>query len=189
MRFADHICCLHFRQCHNFWLPQKAQISPCGNLLAVSQLAVEEYETLHDTFNLERDLRTEAENYARAVSFCLFVWLFVQSSMFLFSILLMVFSQMVVEQKKLKRQSQILMQSSSPSQALQDALSQVTRLTEELETQRLEHQSQVWYKRRLDVAWDSPVKIMNFLFNTKNGPLHTDVYKATTGWSDKITPD
>ncbi|XP_013769879.1 shootin-1 [Pundamilia nyererei] len=104
------------RQCHNFWLPQKAQISPCGNLLVVSQLAVEEYETLHDTFNLERDLRTEAENYARA---------------------------MVVEQKKLKRQSQILMQSSSPSQALQDALSQVTRLTEELETQRLEHQSQI----------------------------------------------
>ncbi|XP_039889795.1 shootin-1 isoform X2 [Simochromis diagramma] len=87
-----------------------------GKYHRVSQLAVEEYETLHDTFNLERDLRAEAENYARA---------------------------MVVEQKKLKRQSQILMQSSSPSQALQDALSQVTRLTEELETQRLEHQSQI----------------------------------------------
>uniref|UniRef100_A0A3P9BAL7 Shootin-1 n=1 Tax=Maylandia zebra TaxID=106582 RepID=A0A3P9BAL7_9CICH len=87
-----------------------------GKYHRVSQLAVEEYETLHDTFNLERDLRTEAENYARA---------------------------MVVEQKKLKRQSQILMQSSSPSQALQDALSQVTRLTEELETKRLEHQSQI----------------------------------------------
>uniref|UniRef100_I3JRK1 Shootin-1 n=2 Tax=Oreochromis TaxID=8139 RepID=I3JRK1_ORENI len=87
-----------------------------GKYHRVSQLAVEEYETLHDTFNLERDLRTEAENYARA---------------------------MVVEQKKLKRQSQILMQSSSPSQALQDALSQVTRLTEELETQRLEHQNQI----------------------------------------------
>ncbi|XP_042074646.1 shootin-1 isoform X1 [Haplochromis burtoni] len=87
-----------------------------GKYHRVSQLAVEEYETLHDTFNLERDLRTEAEKYARA---------------------------MVVEQKKLKRHSQILMQSSSPSQALQDALSQVTRLTEELETQRLEHQSQI----------------------------------------------
>ncbi|XP_035770871.1 shootin-1 [Neolamprologus brichardi] len=90
----------------------------CGNdtVFTMSQLAVEEYGTLHDTFNLEQDLRTQAENYARA---------------------------MVVEQKKLKRQSQILMQSCSPSQALQDALSQVTRLTEELETQRLQHQSQI----------------------------------------------
>lgn len=51
--------------------------------------------------------------------------------------------QMMVEQKKLKRQSEILMQSSSPTQALQDALSQVIKLTEDLEKQKLEHQSQV----------------------------------------------
>lgn len=54
--------------------------------------------------------------------------------------------QMVVEQKKLKRQSQILMQSSSPSHALQEALSQVTTLTQDLESQRLEHQHQVCAK-------------------------------------------
>uniref|UniRef100_A0A8D0A484 Shootin-1 n=1 Tax=Sander lucioperca TaxID=283035 RepID=A0A8D0A484_SANLU len=87
-----------------------------GKYNRVSQFAVEEYEALQDTLNLERDLRTEAESFARA---------------------------MVVEQTKLKRQSQILMQSSSPSQALQEALSQVTGLTQELETQRLKHQSQV----------------------------------------------
>ncbi|XP_031156268.1 shootin-1 [Sander lucioperca] len=87
-----------------------------GKYNRVSQFAVEEYEALQDTLNLERDLRTEAESFARA---------------------------MVVEQTKLKRQSQILMQSSSPSQALQEALSQVTGLTQELETQRLKHQSQM----------------------------------------------
>ncbi|XP_030581116.1 shootin-1 [Archocentrus centrarchus] len=87
-----------------------------GKYHRVSQLAVGEYETLQDSLNLERDLRTEAENFARA---------------------------MVVKENNLKRQSQILMQNSSPSQTLQDALSEVTRLTEELETQRLEHQNQI----------------------------------------------
>uniref|UniRef100_A0A8C9ZWR7 Shootin-1 n=1 Tax=Sander lucioperca TaxID=283035 RepID=A0A8C9ZWR7_SANLU len=94
-----------------------------GKYNRVSQFAVEEYEALQDTLNLERDLRTEAESFARA---------------------------MVVEQTKLKRQSQILMQSSSPSQALQEALSQVTGLTQELETQRLKHQSQVRMKQMED---------------------------------------
>ncbi|XP_054455586.1 shootin-1 isoform X2 [Anoplopoma fimbria] len=87
-----------------------------GKYNRVSTFAVEEYEALQDTLKLERDLRTEAEGFART---------------------------MVVEQIKLKRQSQILMQSSSPSQALQEALSQVTRLTQDLETQRLEHQNQM----------------------------------------------
>ncbi|XP_041865750.1 shootin-1 isoform X2 [Melanotaenia boesemani] len=82
----------------------------------VSQSAVEEYEALQDTLNLEQNLRTEAENFARA---------------------------MLVEQKMLKRQSQILMQSSSSNQALQDALAQVASLTADLETQRLEHQNQI----------------------------------------------
>ncbi|KAM4590980.1 shootin-1 [Odontesthes bonariensis] len=81
----------------------------------VSQFAVQEYEALQDTLNVEQDLRTEAEHFARV---------------------------MLVEQKKLKRQSKILMQSSSSSQALQDALSQVASLTADLETQRLEHQNQ-----------------------------------------------
>ncbi|TKS85144.1 Shootin-1 [Collichthys lucidus] len=77
---------------------------------------VEEFEALQDTLNLERDLRTEAENLARV---------------------------MLVEQKQLKRQSQILKQTSSPSEALQEALSQISGLTQDLETQRLEHQNQV----------------------------------------------
>uniref|UniRef100_A0A672HZS9 Shootin-1 n=1 Tax=Salarias fasciatus TaxID=181472 RepID=A0A672HZS9_SALFA len=99
-------------QCH-------ATVSACWtdvDVFAVSQLAVEEYEALQHSLDLERDLRTEAEIFART---------------------------MVVEQKKLQRQSQILMQSSSPSQALQDAMGQVAQLTQQLETQRLEHQNQV----------------------------------------------
>uniref|UniRef100_A0A3Q0T565 Shootin-1 n=1 Tax=Amphilophus citrinellus TaxID=61819 RepID=A0A3Q0T565_AMPCI len=96
-----------------------------GKYHRVSQLAVGEYETLQDSLNLERDLRTEAENFARA---------------------------MVVKENNLKRQSQILMQNSSPSQTLQDALSEVTRLTEELETQRLEHQNQVCIKKMEDMV-------------------------------------
>ncbi|XP_026164952.1 shootin-1 isoform X2 [Mastacembelus armatus] len=87
-----------------------------GKYNRVSQFAVEEYEALQDTLDLERDLRAEAEHFARA---------------------------MVVEQKMLQRKSQILMQSSIGSQALQEALSQVTRLTQDLETQRLEHQNQM----------------------------------------------
>lgn len=42
-------------------------MTPCENLCLVSQFAVEEYEVLQDTLNLERDLRTEAENFARVV--------------------------------------------------------------------------------------------------------------------------
>ncbi|KAG7229854.1 hypothetical protein INR49_012404, partial [Caranx melampygus] len=87
-----------------------------GKYNRVSQFAVEEYKALQDMLDLERHLRTEAETFGR---------------------------EMVVEQKKLKRQSQILMQNSAPSQALQDALSQVTRLTQDLETQKLEHQKQM----------------------------------------------
>ncbi|XP_061600884.1 shootin-1 isoform X2 [Cololabis saira] len=82
----------------------------------VSQFAVEEYEALQESLDLEQNLRTEAENFAMA---------------------------MLVEQKKLKRQSQILMQSAAGNQALQDALSQLASLTENLETERLEHQNQM----------------------------------------------
>ncbi|CAB1343549.1 unnamed protein product [Coregonus sp. 'balchen'] len=82
----------------------------------VSLFAVEEYEALQENLDLERDLRAEAEKFAR---------------------------EMLVEQKKLNRQSQIVLKSSSPSEALQAALSDVTRLTQVLETQRLEHQQQM----------------------------------------------
>ncbi|XP_029926552.1 shootin-1 [Myripristis murdjan] len=87
-----------------------------GKYNRVSQFAVQEYEDLQENLNLERDLRAEAENFAR---------------------------DMLVEQEKLKRQSQILIESSSPSQALQEALSQITSLTDNMETQRLEHQHQI----------------------------------------------
>lgn len=50
---------------------------------------------------------------------------------------------MLVEQKKMKRQSQILLQTSAPNQALTEALEQVCSLTQELETERLLHQKQV----------------------------------------------
>ncbi|KAM9808718.1 shootin-1 isoform 4-T4 [Syngnathus typhle] len=51
--------------------------------------------------------------------------------------------EMVVEQKMIKRHSQILMQSTTPSHALQEALSQVTSLTKDLESLKHEHQSQI----------------------------------------------
>ncbi|XP_038816425.1 shootin-1 isoform X3 [Salvelinus namaycush] len=82
----------------------------------VSLFAVEEYEALQENLDLEKELRAEAEKFAR---------------------------EMLVEQKKLNRQSQILLKSSSPSEALQAALTDVTRLTQALESQRLEHQQQM----------------------------------------------
>ncbi|KAG7462549.1 hypothetical protein MATL_G00185950 [Megalops atlanticus] len=82
----------------------------------VSLLALEEYEVLQENLELEKDLRAEAEKFAR---------------------------EMLVEQKKLNRQSQILLQNVSPSGALQEALSDVARLTQALETQKLEHQKQM----------------------------------------------
>ncbi|KAM6956609.1 shootin-1 [Aplochiton taeniatus] len=82
----------------------------------VSLFAVDEYETLQENLNLERDLRVEAESFAR---------------------------EMLVEQKKLNRQSQILLQSRDPAEALQTALRDVTTVTQELERQRLEHQLQL----------------------------------------------
>ena len=53
------------------------------------------------------------------------------------------FLQMFVEQKKLKRQSQILIQNSGPDQPLIQALEQVQSLTGDLERERLQHQEQV----------------------------------------------
>uniref|UniRef100_W5KWK7 Shootin-1 n=1 Tax=Astyanax mexicanus TaxID=7994 RepID=W5KWK7_ASTMX len=52
------------------------------------------------------------------------------------------YNRMLVEQKKLKRQSKALMHNISPSEALQNALKEITSLTHKLETQRLEHQQQ-----------------------------------------------
>ncbi|KTG03259.1 hypothetical protein cypCar_00000923 [Cyprinus carpio] len=79
----------------------------------VSQYALDEFEALQDDLKLERDLRSEAEKFAH---------------------------EMLVEQKKLKRQSQMLIPSVSPTEALQKALAEINTLTHTLETQRLEHQ-------------------------------------------------
>ncbi|XP_061545388.1 shootin-1 isoform X6 [Phycodurus eques] len=84
----------------------------CQDKVSVSQFAVEEFEALQDSLNLERGLREGPENFARA---------------------------MLVEQKMLKRRSQVPTQSS----ALQEALSQVTSLTTDLETLRQEHRSEI----------------------------------------------
>uniref|UniRef100_A0A9J8A4A2 Shootin-1 n=1 Tax=Cyprinus carpio carpio TaxID=630221 RepID=A0A9J8A4A2_CYPCA len=82
----------------------------------VSQYALDEFEALQDDLKLERDLRSEAEKFAH---------------------------EMLVEQKKLKRQSQMLIPSVSPTEALQKALAEINTLTHTLETQRLEHQQKV----------------------------------------------
>ncbi|KAF7704745.1 hypothetical protein HF521_021817 [Silurus meridionalis] len=87
-----------------------------GKYNRVSQYAVEEYEALQADLELEKDLRVEAENFAH---------------------------KMLVEQKKLKRQSQVMMQSVSPSEALANALKEITSLTHTMEKQRLEHQKQL----------------------------------------------
>uniref|UniRef100_W5MTN7 Shootin-1 n=1 Tax=Lepisosteus oculatus TaxID=7918 RepID=W5MTN7_LEPOC len=82
----------------------------------VSRLALEEYEELQENLELEKDLRMEAEGFAQ---------------------------KMLVEQKKLKRQSQLLLQSASPSEQLCRALEDVSRLTQVLETERLQHQQEM----------------------------------------------
>ncbi|XP_016400668.1 LOW QUALITY PROTEIN: shootin-1-like [Sinocyclocheilus rhinocerous] len=87
-----------------------------GKYNRVSQYALDEFEALQDDLKLERDLRSEAEKFAH---------------------------EMLVEQRKLKRQSQMLIQSVSPTEALQKALAEINTLTHTLETQRLEHQQQV----------------------------------------------
>ncbi|XP_016090685.1 shootin-1 [Sinocyclocheilus grahami] len=87
-----------------------------GKYNRVSQYALDEFEALREDLKLERDLRSEAEKFAHEV---------------------------LVEQKKLKRQSQMLIQSVSPTEALQKALAEINTLTHTLETQKLEHQQQV----------------------------------------------
>ncbi|ROJ78931.1 Shootin-1, partial [Anabarilius grahami] len=87
-----------------------------GKYNRVSQYALDEFEALQEDLKLERDLRSEAEKFAH---------------------------EMLIEQKKLKRQSQMLIQTVSPAEALQKALAEINSLTHTLETQRLEHQQQV----------------------------------------------
>ncbi|NXW54201.1 SHOT1 protein, partial [Eurystomus gularis] len=82
----------------------------------VSVLAVEEYEELHVNFELEKNLRKKAESFAQ---------------------------EMYIEQNKMKRQSQLLLQNSAPDQQLMKALDDNAKLTHTLEEERLQHQQKI----------------------------------------------
>nr|XP_005995791.1 PREDICTED: shootin-1 isoform X2 [Latimeria chalumnae] len=82
----------------------------------VSVLAVEEYEELHSNFELEKGLRTQAETFAH---------------------------EMFVEQNKLKRQSQLLLQNAMPNQQLMKALEDIAELTQILEQERTQYQQEI----------------------------------------------
>ncbi|NWZ68454.1 SHOT1 protein, partial [Acrocephalus arundinaceus] len=82
----------------------------------VSVLAVEEYEELHESFELEKNLRKKAESFAQ---------------------------EMYIEQNKMKRQSQLLLQNFAPDQQLLKALDDNAKLTHTLEEERLQHQQKI----------------------------------------------
>ncbi|KAF2981238.1 hypothetical protein EK904_014589 [Melospiza melodia maxima] len=82
----------------------------------VSVLAVEEYEELHENFELEKNLRKKAESFAQ---------------------------EMFIEQNKMKRQSQLLLQNFAPDQQLLKALDDNAKLTHTLEEERLQHQQKI----------------------------------------------
>ncbi|XP_030807499.1 shootin-1 isoform X2 [Camarhynchus parvulus] len=82
----------------------------------VSVLAVEEYEELHENFELEKNLRKKAESFAQ---------------------------EMFIEQNKMKRQSQLLLQTFAPDQQLLKALDDNAKLTHTLEEERLQHQQKI----------------------------------------------
>ncbi|XP_061220221.1 shootin-1 isoform X2 [Neopsephotus bourkii] len=82
----------------------------------VSVMAVEEYEELHVNFELEKNLRKKAESFAQ---------------------------EMFIEQNKMKRQSQLLLQNSAPDQQLLKALDDNAKLTHTLEEERLQHQQKI----------------------------------------------
>ncbi|XP_040217434.1 shootin-1 isoform X2 [Rana temporaria] len=82
----------------------------------VSVLAVEEYEDLQNSLEMEKDLRERAETLAR---------------------------EMIIEQNKLKRQSCLLLQECAPSEQMLNALEENARLTGLLEESRTQHQQKV----------------------------------------------
>ncbi|XP_017664754.1 PREDICTED: shootin-1 isoform X1 [Lepidothrix coronata] len=82
----------------------------------VSVMAVEEYEELRVNFELEKNLRKTAESFAQ---------------------------EMFIEQNKMKRQSQLLLQNSAPDQQLLKALDDNAKLTQTLEEERLQHQQKI----------------------------------------------
>ncbi|XP_061491869.1 shootin-1 isoform X2 [Rhineura floridana] len=92
---------------------QQKVLEKCNQM---SVLAVEEYEELQVNFELEKDLRKRAETFAQ---------------------------EMFIEQKKLKRQSQLLLQNAGPDERLLKALDENAKLNQILEEERLQHQQKV----------------------------------------------
>ncbi|XP_023417379.1 shootin-1 isoform X2 [Cavia porcellus] len=94
-------------------LEQRKVLEKCNR---VSMLAVEEYEELQVNLELEKDLRKKAESFAQ---------------------------EMFIEQNKLKRQSHLLLQSTLPDQQLLKALEENSKLIQQLEEERIQHQQKV----------------------------------------------
>ncbi|XP_059586078.1 shootin-1 isoform X2 [Alligator mississippiensis] len=92
---------------------QRKLLEKCNR---VSVMAVEEYEELQVNFDLEKNLRKQAESFAQ---------------------------EMFIEQNKLKRQSQLLLQNAAPDQQLLKALDENAQLTQTLEEERLQYQKKV----------------------------------------------
>ncbi|KAM8924764.1 shootin-1 [Pelodytes ibericus] len=82
----------------------------------VSVMAVEEYEVLQTSLEMEKDLRETAEKLAH---------------------------KMYVEQDALKRQSQLLLQNCAPNEQFLKALEENAKLMQTLEEDRIQHQSKV----------------------------------------------
>ncbi|XP_077114016.1 shootin-1 isoform X4 [Ranitomeya variabilis] len=92
---------------------QRKLLEKCNR---VSILAVEEYEELQSSLEMEKDLRAKAESLAQ---------------------------EMYIEQSSLKRQSCLLLQSITPDQQLLKALNENARLTHSLEEAEIRHQLKV----------------------------------------------
>ncbi|XP_042312966.1 shootin-1 [Sceloporus undulatus] len=92
---------------------QQKVLEKCNRM---SVLAVEEYEEMQVNFELEKNLRKRAESFAQ---------------------------EMFIEQKKLKRQSQLLLQNAGPDEQLMKALDENAKLNQMLEEERLQHQQKV----------------------------------------------
>ncbi|XP_032890353.1 shootin-1 [Amblyraja radiata] len=82
----------------------------------VSTLALEEYESLEQSLEMEKDLREEAESFAH---------------------------EMLIEQKKLKRQSRVLIQNMVPHEQLMKALDDLAIVTEVMEKERILHEKKI----------------------------------------------
>uniref|UniRef100_A0A6J0SGZ4 Shootin-1 n=1 Tax=Pogona vitticeps TaxID=103695 RepID=A0A6J0SGZ4_9SAUR len=92
---------------------QQKVLEKCNRM---SVLAVEEYEELQVNFELEQNLRKRAESFAQ---------------------------EMFIEQNKLKRQSQLLLQNSGADEQLMKALDENAKLNQILEEERLQHHQKV----------------------------------------------